>query len=318
MIYALLFVILLVVELFYFKIADTYNIIDKPNSRSSHSKITLRGGGVIFPIAVLLSWFLGYVSIAVTIAILLVAIVSFIDDIKPLSQLPRILVQTLAVVLVFWDLGMFQDMIWFFPVVFVFLVGWVNCFNFMDGINGITVLYALVTIASFACLKTNQPNLELLITMMLSCVVFGIFNVRKSAKAFAGDVGSISMAIFLGYFMLKTIVETNQLGYILFFLVYSTDSVLSIVQRISKKENIFEPHRSHLYQYLVNELKYPHVVVASGYAILQLLINALLIFLDSRGMLSLTVVFIIIGISATTYFVIKKRVQKTIALKQLQ
>lgn len=318
MIYALLFVVLLVVELFYFKIADTYNIIDKPNSRSSHSKITLRGGGVIFPIAVLLSWFLGYVSIAVTMAILLVAIVSFIDDIKPLSQLPRILVQTLAVVLVFWDLGMFQDMIWFFPVVFVFLVGWVNCFNFMDGINGITVLYALVTIASFACLKTNQPNLELLITMMLSCVVFGIFNVRKSAKAFAGDVGSISMAIFLGYFMLKTIVETNQLGYILFFLVYSTDSVLSIVQRISKKENIFEPHRSHLYQYLVNELKYPHVVVASGYAILQLLINALLIFLDSRGMLSLTVVFIIIGISATTYFVIKKRVQKTIALKQLQ
>lgn len=318
MIYALLFVVLLVVELFYFKIADTYNIIDKPNSRSSHSKITLRGGGVIFPIAVLLSWFLGYVSIAVTMAILLVAIVSFIDDIKPLSQLPRILVQTLAVVLVFWDLGMFQDMIWFFPVVFVFLVGWVNCFNFMDGINGITVLYALVTIASFACLKTNQSNLELLITMMLSCVVFGIFNVRKSAKAFAGDVGSISMAIFLGYFMLKTIVETNQLGYILFFLVYSTDSVLSIVQRISKKENIFEPHRSHLYQYLVNELKYPHVVVASGYAILQLLINALLIFLDSRGMLSLTVVFIIIGISATTYFVIKKRVQKTIALKQLQ
>lgn len=318
MIYALLFVVLLVVELFYFKIADTYNIIDKPNSRSSHSKITLRGGGVIFPIAVLLSWFLGYVSIAVTMAILLVAIVSFIDDIKPLSQLPRILVQTLAVVLVFWDLGMFQDMIWFFPVVFVFLVGWVNCFNFMDGINGITVLYALVTIASFACLKTNQSNLELLITMMLSCVVFGIFNVRKSAKAFAGDVGSISMAIFLGYFMLKTIVETNQLGYILFFLVYSTDSVLSIVQRISKKENIFEPHRSHLYQYLVNELKYPHVVVASGYAILQLLINALLIFLDSRGMLSLTVVFIIIGISATSYFVIKKSVQKTIALKQLQ
>ena len=318
MIYALLFVVLLVVELFYFKIADTYNIIDKPNSRSSHSKITLRGGGVIFPIAVLLSCFLGYVSIAVTIAILLVALVSFIDDIKPLSQLPRILVQTIAVVLVFWDLGMFQDMIWLFPVVFVFLVGWVNCFNFMDGINGITVLYALVTIASFACLKTNQPNLELLITMMLSCIVFGIFNVRKSAKAFAGDVGSISMAIFLGYFMLKTLVETNQLGYILFFLVYSTDSVLSIVQRISKKENIFEPHRSHLYQYLVNELKYPHVVVASGYAILQLLINALLIFLDSRGMLSLTVVFIIIGISATTYFVIKKRVQKTIALKQLQ
>ena len=318
MIYALLFVVLLLVELFYFKIADTYNIIDKPNSRSSHSKITLRGGGIIFPIAVLLSCFLGYITNAVTMAILLVAIVSFIDDIKPLSQLPRILVQTLAVVLVFWDFGMFQDLIWFLPVVFVFFVGWVNCFNFMDGINGITVLYALVTIASFACLKTNQSNLELLITMMISCVVFGIFNVRKSAKAFAGDVGSISMAIFLGYFMLKTIVETNQLGYILFFLVYSTDSILSIVQRISRKENIFKPHRSHLYQYLVNELKYPHVAVASGYAILQLLINALLIFLDSRGMLSLTVVFIIIGISATTYFVIKKRVQKTITLNQRQ
>jgi UDP-N-acetylmuramyl pentapeptide phosphotransferase/UDP-N-acetylglucosamine-1-phosphate transferase len=158
----------------------------------------------------------------------------------------------------------------------------------MDGINGITVLYALVAIVSFAYLPINEGSLPLLITMGLSCVVFGIFNVRKKAKTFAGDVGSISMALFLGYFMIKAIVNSGQLGYILFFSVYGIDAVVTISSRLLKKENIFQPHRSHLYQYLANEMGYSHVAVSIIYAVLQLGINSIVLYLDTNGSLSLS------------------------------
>jgi UDP-N-acetylmuramyl pentapeptide phosphotransferase/UDP-N-acetylglucosamine-1-phosphate transferase len=118
-------------------------------------------------------------------------------------------------------------------------------------------------------------------------LVFGLFNVRKKAKTFAGDVGSISMALFLGYFMIKTIIDSGQLGYILFFCVYGIDAIITIINRLIKKENIFQPHRSHLYQYLANEMGYSHILVAFIYAGLQIIINALVIYMDIKGNLSL-------------------------------
>ena len=287
MIYIALIVLLVGIELIYFKIADRYNIIDKPNSRSSHTSVTLRGGGIIFPIALCIAFFLGYVSWEITLAVLLVATVSFVDDIDPLPQLPRFASHVIAVGLVFYDLNLFSEsLLWLLPIIFVLMIGWVNAFNFMDGINGITVLYALTAIISFSFLPVNGSSLPLLITMGLSCFVFGLFNVRKKAKTFAGDVGSISMALFLGYFMIKTILDTKQLGYILFFSVYGIDAVVTILNRIKKRENIFEPHRSHLYQYLANERKFPHVLVSFIYAGLQLFINGLIIYMDSQGKLS--------------------------------
>jgi UDP-N-acetylmuramyl pentapeptide phosphotransferase/UDP-N-acetylglucosamine-1-phosphate transferase len=78
---------------------------------------------------------------------------------------------------------------------------------------------------------------------MLSCIAF--VNVRKS-KTFAGD-GKYGMA-FLGYFMIKTIIESGQLAYIPFFSVYGIDAIITIINRLLKRENIFQPHRSHLYQ----------------------------------------------------------------------
>ncbi len=287
MIYFALIIVLIGIELFYFKIADKYNIIDKPNSRSSHSSITLRGGGIIFPIAISIACLLGYISWPVTLGVVLVAMVSFIDDIKPLPQLPRFVSHVLAVGLVFYELHLFYEPLWLLPIVFILLIGWINAFNFMDGINGITVLYALAAIASFSFLPINEASLPLLITMGLSCLAFGIFNVRKKAKTFAGDVGSISMALFLGYFMIKTIIDSGQLGYILFFSVYGIDAVITIISRLLRKENIFQPHRSHLYQYLANEVGYSHILVAFIYAGFQLVINALVVYMDFNGYLTL-------------------------------
>jgi UDP-N-acetylmuramyl pentapeptide phosphotransferase/UDP-N-acetylglucosamine-1-phosphate transferase len=194
------------------------------------------------------------------------------------------------------------------PIIFVLLIGWINAFNFMDGVNGITVLYSLTTIISFSFLSINEDSLPLLITMGLSCFVFGLFNVRKKAKTFAGDVGSISMAVFLGYFMIKTILETGQLGYILFFSVYGIDSIITIISRLRKKENIFQPHRSHLYQYLANEMGYSHVLVSFIYAGIQLLVNALVIYMAMKKELSYFFIMETLLILTLIYLLIRRLV----------
>ncbi|MFV8341071.1 UDP-GlcNAc--UDP-phosphate GlcNAc-1-phosphate transferase [Flavobacterium sp. XS2P39] len=315
MVYIALIILLVGIELFYFKIADRYNIIDKPNSRSSHTSITLRGGGIIFPIAISVAFFLGYVSWPITVAVVLVAVVSFIDDIKPLSQLPRFVSHIIAVGLVFYELDLFAEPLWLLPIVFVLMIGWVNAFNFMDGINGITVLYALTAIVSFSFLSINEASLPLLITMGLSCLAFGIFNVREKAKTFAGDVGSISMALFLGYFMVKTIIDSGQVGYLLFFSIYGIDSIITIIKRLLKKENIFQPHRSHLYQYLANEMGYSHILVSFIYAGFQLGINGFVIYLDSKGYLSLFFIGGFLLLLTFIYLLVRKFVTRKMILR---
>ena len=310
-----LLILFIALELFYFKIADKYNIIDKPNSRSSHTNITIRGGGILFPIAISIAYLLGYISWQLTIAVVLVAVISFIDDIKPLSQLPRFASHVIAVNLVFLDLHLFSEAIWLLLIIFVLVIGWINAFNFMDGINGITVLYSLITIVTFAFLPINQSSLSVLITMGISCVVFGLFNVRRKAKTFAGDVGSISMALFLGYFMIKTIIETNQVGFILFFAVYGIDAVITIVSRLMKKENIFQPHRSHLYQYLANEKGFSHVMVAALYAGIQLIINILIVFMYKKGYLSLYIVGLILLLLTIIYLLVRTNIVRQLSPK---
>ena len=306
--YIIITSLLFAFELFYFKIADRYNIIDKPNHRSSHSKITIRGGGILFPIAMFIAFVLGYTSWLLTLAVVLVAVVSFIDDIKPLHQLPRFGSQIIAFLLVAYDLNIFELSLWVLPLLLVLLIGWINAFNFMDGINGITVLYALSAIASFSVLPVHSSSLPLLFTMGLSCLVFGFFNVRKSAKTFAGDVGSISLALFLGYFMIKTIVYTGQIGFILFFAVYGIDAVITIFFRIKKKENIFEAHRSHLYQYLVNEHGYSHVLIAVLYALIQLFVNGIVLYLEAEKVLTFSIALSILVVMTLLYLFIRARV----------
>jgi len=316
--YSIIIVILFFLELLYFKMAIKLNIIDEPNHRSSHSNSTIRGGGIIFPIAIIIAFVFGNVSWLTALAVVLVSIVSFIDDLKPLSNLPRLSSHVVAFLLVTYDLNLYTESIWVLLIVLVLFIGWINAFNFMDGINGITVLYAFSAIVSFSFLPMHKSSFPLLITMGLSCLVFGFFNLRIKAKTFAGDVGSISMAIFLGYFMIKTIVHSGQIGYILFFALYGIDAVLSIMNRIRKRENIFEPHRTHLYQYLANECGYSQIVISITYAIIQLMINVLVVYLDGKGSLQLFEILSLLFGLTLIYLMVRTLVfQKVILKKQI-
>jgi len=271
--YLLAFIALFALILVYFRIADRFNIIDKPNERSSHSRITLRGGGIVFYFGVLL-WFLwsGFAYPWFFAGLSLIALISFADDVKPQSSRLRLIVHFVAMLLMFfqWDL---LHAPWYYTLIaLVVSTGIINAYNFMDGINGITGGYSLVVLGAFWYINTYRVAFvdeQLLYFVMLALVVYNFFNFRTRAKCFAGDVGSVSIAFIIVFLLGLLMLQTGDVSYIVLLAVYGVDSVLTIVHRLMLRENIFEAHRKHVYQLMANELKIPHVAVSAFYMLLQ-------------------------------------------------
>ena len=276
--------VLTLLILFYFRLAVQFKIIDRPNQRSSHSRFTIRGGGIIFPIALILqALFSRFEYPLFTSGLLLISSVSFYDDLRPLSNKIRLLIHLIAVSLLFMQSDLLAYPVWIIILVYILVIGTINAYNFMDGINGITGAYSLITILSLSFINENHNSfvsIEWLIITAISLLVFNFFNFRKKAKCFAGDVGSVSMAFIIIFFLLQLILKTGDLKYIGFLLVYGIDSISTILFRLIRKENIFEAHRTHFYQYLTNVKSLPHLVVSALYMIVQLIVNLLIFYSD--------------------------------------
>ncbi|MBO5719392.1 MAG: UDP-GlcNAc--UDP-phosphate GlcNAc-1-phosphate transferase, partial [Bacteroidales bacterium] len=113
LVYLIIFLLLLAAELIYFKIADKCNIIDKPNERSSHSTVVLRGGGIIFLLgAWVWSAFFGFQYPWFLAGLTLVSVVSFIDDIKSLPDSARLVVQFAAALMAFYQMNILHWNMW--------------------------------------------------------------------------------------------------------------------------------------------------------------------------------------------------------------
>ena len=301
--YLIIAAVLIVAELIYFRIADKCNIIDKPNERSSHSTIVLRGGGVVFAISMVI-WFIwqmaqgewcvvqGYLPFMV--GLVLVCSVSFWDDIHSLPDSFRMAVQIGAVLLMFWSAGVYAvagDWLWTAVITLValfFCVGATNFINFMDGINGITAAYSLAMLVPLALLDSSSKfqvsgfiEPSYLIVAIIGVLVFSIFNFRPKGKAkcFAGDVGSIGIAFIILLALARLMIATKDVTYIVFFVLYGVDGTLTIVHRIMLHEHLGEAHRKHAYQLMANELKMSHVTVSLIYMGIQLVVSLGFIYL---------------------------------------
>lgn len=277
--YILIFVILLAAELMYFRIADKCNIIDKPNERSSHSTIVLRGGGIIFMLGLWI-WaaFFGFAYPWFLVAVTLIAGVSFVDDICSLPDSLRLVAQFVAMVMMFYQLDILHvDMWWMVMLALVVCVGASNIINFMDGINGITGGYAIASLIPLFLLNREYGFVDesLILAVSLADVVFCLFNFRPKgrAKCFAGDVGSIGIAYILLFLIGRLIIQTGDVTYLIFLLVYGVDGCLTIIHRIMLHENLGEAHRKHAYQIMANELGIGHVCVSLLYMAMQLIIS---------------------------------------------
>lgn len=317
--YGIILVVLFLMELIYFRIADKFNIIDKPNLRSSHTKIVLRGGGIIFTIALWLwSVVYGFQYPWMLAGVTLAAAVSFIDDIHSLSIKYRLVVQFIAMFLVFQDvIPLLSGENWVVQSIILFIamvvaVWATNLFNFMDGINGITGGYSLAMLIPLMIknedlrVKSGEGFMDgsLLVVIGLSLLVFCFFNFRTKAKCFAGDVGSIGIATFLVFCMGRLMQQTGDLTWIILFLIYGVDSNLTILHRLMLHENIGKPHRKHAYQLLANELKMSHVTVSIIYMVLQLAVSLGFIYLCPDTLKAHLIYLIVMALVAIVGYVL--------------
>ena len=306
--YIVIALLLLAAELIYFKIADKCNIIDKPNERSSHSTIVLRGGGIIFAISMVIWLILQMVNgewltvqdyLPFMVGLILIAGVSFWDDVQSLPDSVRLVAQFAAMALMFWSMFGIQDswftvQEWYWKVAIIIAalivcVGATNIINFMDGINGITAGYALAMLVPLLILDVRGLTEDVagfiepiyLVVAIIGVLVFCIFNFRPKGKAkcFAGDVGSIGIAFILLFATGRLIIQTGDLTYLVLFLIYAVDGVLTICHRIMLHENLGEAHRKHAFQLMANELKIGHVKISLLYMMLQLVVSLGFIYL---------------------------------------
>ena len=308
--YIIIAALLLVLELVYFRIADRFNIVDRPNERSSHNSIVIRGGGIIFLLAAWIwSAFFGFNYPWFLAGLTIVCGISLWDDIHSLPDSVRLIAQFAAMFMMFADLGMINlENWWMIAPALIVCVGIINAYNVMDGINGITSGYSLTVLLPLIILNHSIHFIEMsyLIIAAIACVVFSYFNFRPKGKAkcFAGDVGSIGIAFIVLLPLGKLILQTGDLTYILLLVVYGVDTILTICHRIMLHENLGQAHRKHAFQIMANELKIPHEVVSLGYMILQLIISLGLIYLSRMHWVYFLVAVIILCIA---YLLFMKR-----------
>jgi UDP-GlcNAc:undecaprenyl-phosphate/decaprenyl-phosphate GlcNAc-1-phosphate transferase len=321
----LLFITLFTGMLLYFRLAEFYKIIDKPDERSSYGVPTIRGGGIVFVLA-LLCWFSLYrLSFPwFVIGAMLLAMVSFVDDLRSHHPVGRAIIQFIALALIIRQTGIYLQPWWIVSLIFIIGIGAINAFNFMDGINGITGIYALVNLLTFYYINTEYyvhdqvlhfGHTSLIVFMIVAVVVFLFFNFREHARCLAGDVGSVTLAFVQIFLLLQLIGMTGNFKWALIFLVYGVDSVVTIVYRLRRGENIFKAHRSHLYQYLSNELGVSQLWVSIGYGLLQLIVNFLLVdFLNKEPFWESVIVVLVVGFS---YVAVREIVLKRVGVRGL-
>lgn len=292
LLYPILFCILLLAEVLYFRIAEKCRIVDKPNERSSHSGVVLRGGGIVFFVGAWIwgvcfgfeyPWFL--------LGMTLVAGVSFMDDLHSLPDSVRLLVQFLGAVLAFYQWDMLHLSLWWWVLIgLIVYVGIMDVVNFMDGINGMTGGYGMCVLGTLWLINNRVGFVDpsIIVVTLLAALVFCIFNFRPKGKAkcFAGDVGSIGIAYIILFILTGLIVATGDVTYLLVMVVYGIDACFTIIHRLILHEHIGQAHRKHLYQIMANELKMNHILVAAIYMLLQLAVSLVFIYLIPNTVLA--------------------------------
>jgi UDP-N-acetylmuramyl pentapeptide phosphotransferase/UDP-N-acetylglucosamine-1-phosphate transferase len=241
----------------------------RPNARSSHREPTPQGGGAAVVAAVLVTTWAaalifgiyplgtGTEFLALTGAVILLAIVGAIDDIRHLHPFPRLLLQGLAVGILVaalpQELRVVPMLPWWIEraCLFVGAIWFVNLTNFMDGIDWMTVAETVPITGAIVLLGLLDAvsGLPTLIALALFGAILGFapFN-RPVARLFLGDVGSLPIGLLLAWLLLRVAASGYLAAAIILPLYYIADATLTLARRIVNGERVWQPHRSHFYQ----------------------------------------------------------------------
>lgn len=252
------------------------NVLDVPNSRSSHQVPTPRGGGMAIVVscslALVVLAFYGVLSVPLFYALsgsgALVALVGFVDDHHPLAARWRLLAHFLAAAWgVFWLGGMPEVQMpaigelpgWLWGLLgLVYLVWLLNLYNFMDGIDGIAGVEAICVCLGGALLYVILGRYEMaLLPVLLALASAGfLFWNFPTARIFMGDAGSGYLGLLLGLFSLQAAWVAQELfwSWLILLGVFIVDASVTLLRRLLQGERVYEAHRSHAYQHAARQL----------------------------------------------------------------
>lgn len=286
-----------------------WNIVDRPNARSSHSQITVRGGGIAILAAFAACVFLTPqgeqypVVLALFVGSMGLAVVSFIDDFKALPPALRFACHAFAALLALWALRshslvvglseregweLFSNVGWAFA--FLWLAGYTNAFNFMDGINGLAAGQTVFTAIGSGILTAevagnwSAPPVLLAFTLAGATAGFLPHNFPR-ARMFMGDVSSSTIGFLLAAIALWMAADFGGWLLIPLGLLHANfvlDTAITLGRRIARGERWYEPHREHFYQRLVRSGK-SHAFVTGTEMGLQAVVLGMLLFYGSNG-----------------------------------
>ena len=323
----------------YFPFAEKRGMLAGVNHRSSHTKPVITGAGFIFYISyvfyiisfVFSTWDVPW---ALFIGISILAIVSFIDDLKDLWFFIRLVVQILAVCLMLYQiyiefsmepLAMNASILIILAIVgMIFSVGFVNLYNFMDGLNGMMAGITISALSIFALIDffiVDFVDDALLIYTAIPTLVFAFFNARRQAICFAGDVGAIVLGYVMVYMLLSLLMQTGNIVYVFIFASVYLEAAMTVIQRLLAGQNIFKPHRIHLFQLLCNEHKHHHVKISGFYALNQLVFGAIIVTLNYYEVNDLIQNLTVIGlfsVETVLYFIYKRKLMGGHLLESLK
>ena len=313
----------IVLMLAYFPIARKLNLYDIPNERSSHKNIAFRGGGIIIPLSLILySLFFGFHDHWLISGVLVVSAISFYDDYTGANVFVRLTCHFVALGLLMMEmqesLNKFSQIAPILTILIAIIgVATINAYNFMDGINALTGLYTLSvyeTVFYYSYYFQNEPskmfNLSLLAILTVALLIFGFFNFRTKAVLFAGDVGSVSLGLISVFYVLKLISSNTDIIYLSMLAVYGVESGLTIIYRLYKRENIFQAHRKHLFQDLVNKVGLSHLTTSLLYTGLQVIINAGMFLALSKGIPGYNYFAFVIMMLVCIYIILKYQIHQ--------
>jgi UDP-N-acetylmuramyl pentapeptide phosphotransferase/UDP-N-acetylglucosamine-1-phosphate transferase len=295
-------------------IMPKFDIVDRPGNRRAHSKITPRAGGLAFVITffLLLPIFEQYTfgtlynSINILQIFAPIALVSFWDDVSDIPVVFRLFIHILCACLaIMWLIHPYKVLHSELPLMVDLVIGafalltFLNVYNFLDGIDGITVsqsIHLSLTILILCFIKSDIiPNIWAI--MNISCIILGwscgfiLFN-WQPAKIFPGDVGSISLGFLLGICLLTVASGSERLfaSCVIASLYYIADGGMTLLIRLVNGEKIWQPHLQHFFQKAVkNGLSHKQVVT-------RIIECNFILMLLAIGALSYPVICVILGL----------------------
>ena len=283
------------------------NLVDVPNSRSSHASPTLKGGGVVIMftfIAFLMGlYYLDILSSKIYLDLVMcscvIGLVGFMDDIKEVNPRIRLVIHFLTAAIGLYLLNGFKEVLFLGDTVnlgllgnvlaMIYIVWFLNLYNFMDGIDGIASLQAITVCGAFAFINFwIFPSFDLWKVSLLftSCILGFLYWNFPKAKIFLGDTGSGFIGFFLALFSIEA--SNNQPVLLWVFLilmsVFLVDATLTLFYRIYNNEVIFKAHSSHAYQKATTIFN-SHILVTNFICLINLLWLFPMAFLVALGLI---------------------------------